>query len=243
MGTLSIHSLLPDAEALLDLEPEELAGVLLEYLNSLPPSEEQQLNRHNFFLSSTKDYPQDREKEVRQALMEAWVWLEHEGLLVPNPDQSGEWVVISRRGRELETRDRVSDYRHANLLPRQQLHLRIAHKGWATFLRREYDTAVFQAFREVEVRVREAGQFAEADYGASLMRDAFRKGGPLRDNSAPESEEDSLSHLFAGAMGYFKNPSSHRNVSIEPREAVKMIMLASHLLGIVDKRSPADSAA
>ena len=33
---MSIHSLVPDAKALLELEPEELAGVLMEYLNSFP---------------------------------------------------------------------------------------------------------------------------------------------------------------------------------------------------------------
>ena len=33
---MSTHSIIPDPEALLALEPEELAGVILEYLNSHP---------------------------------------------------------------------------------------------------------------------------------------------------------------------------------------------------------------
>ena len=40
-----------------------------------------------------------------------------------------------------------------------------------------------------------------------------------------------------------KNPHSHRSVTIESTEAAEMIVLASHLLGIVDKRSSNDSAA
>ncbi len=45
---MSIYSILPDAEALLNLEPEELAGVVLEYLNSLSPMNATQMHRGNF---------------------------------------------------------------------------------------------------------------------------------------------------------------------------------------------------
>ena len=230
---MSIYSLVPDATALLELEAEELAGVLMEHLNSLSTSEQENLSRHNFLIGI------GHIEDLKQAFMEAWVWLEHEGLLVPKPG-SENWVVISRRGRRLRTRDQVSSYRHANLLPRNQLHPRIAQKVWAMFLRGDYDTAVFQAFKEVEVRVREAAQCADTDLGVDLMRKAFGVGGLLTDAAAPKGEQEALSHLFAGAIGSYKNPHSHRSVTIEPEEAVEMIMLASHLLGIVDKRSSND---
>ena len=241
---MSIHSLVPDAEALIELEPEELAGVLMEYLNSLPASEQGNLNRYNFSLPHTvREYPREHQDALRQALMEAWVWLEREGLLVPKAGSQGEWVVISRRGRQLRTRDQVHSYRRANLLPRKQLHGRIAQKVWASFLRGDYDTAVFQAFKEVEVRVREAAQCADTDLGVRLMRKAFGEKGPLTDASAPKAEQQALSDLFVGAIGSYKNPHSHRSVTIESAEAAEMIVLASHLLGIVDKRSSDDSAA
>ena len=235
---MSIHSLLPDANALLELEPEELAGVLMEHFNSLPVSEQQDLNRNNFNHNHTvREYPQEQQDDVQQALMEAWVWLEHEGFLVPKPGSHGEWVVISRRGSQLRTRDQVHSYRRANRLPRHQLHPRIAHKVRASFLRGEYDTAVFQAFKEVEVLVREAAQYADTDYGVNLMRKAFGEGGALADAAAHVAEQQALSDLFAGAIGSYKNPHSHRSVTIESAEAADMIVLASHLLGIVDKRS------
>ena len=107
--------------------------------------------------------------------------------------------------RPLRTRDDVSAYREANRLPRQQLHPRITQKVSASFLRGDYDTAVFQAFKEVEVRVREAARCADTDVGVRLMRKAFDKNGPLADAEAPEAEREALAHLFAGAIGSYKN--------------------------------------
>ena len=239
---MSIHSLVPDAEALLELDPEELAGIVMEHLNSLPASEQENLNRYNFGLEHTvQDYPSDHRHALRQALMEDWVWLEREGLLVPKPGSQGEWVVISRRGRQLQTRNQVHFYRRGNRLPRRQLHPRIAQKVWASFLRGDYDTAVFQAFKEVEVRVREVANCADTDLGVNLMRRAFGERGLLTDRSAHKAEQQALADLFAGAIGSYKNPHSHRSVTIESSEAADMIVLASHLLGIVDKRSSDDS--
>jgi len=50
--------IIPDAELLLSLEPEELAGVVLEYLNALSTDDRGLLNRHNFCLPHTvTEYP------------------------------------------------------------------------------------------------------------------------------------------------------------------------------------------
>ena len=180
----SIHSIIPDPEALLSLEPEELAGVLMQHLNSLPEQERNSLSKHNFSLphGSASEYPQEHRDKITKALMEAWNWLEREGLLAPKPGDV-EWSFITRRGLSLTNASDVEAYRKANILPKQLLHPIIAQKVWATFLRGDYDTAVFQSFKEVEVKVREVGGFAADDIGVNLMRKAFDpNSGPLTDS-------------------------------------------------------------
>lgn len=237
MPEVSLNSLLPDPEAVLALEPEELAGIVLQYLNSAG-ADSGQLNRYNFSLPHTvQDYPPEYRNRISCALMEAWMWLEREGLLAPKPGSQGEWVFVTRRGQQLATPEALQRYRRGNLLPRHLLHPRLAQKVWSSFLRGDYDTAVFQAFKELEVRVREAGRFSNTDLGVPLVRKAFDpETGPLSDTAAPLAEREALAHLVAGAIGSYKNPHSHRNINIEPQEAMEMIMLANHLLGIVERR-------
>jgi len=239
----SLISMLPDSASVLVLEPEELAGVLLEYFNSMTPQEQFQLNRHNFLMSpEVLAYGKDPHDTLSRVFAEAWAWLERECLIALKPNAGGSYgYFITRRGQKLVDRNVYEAYRRATLLPRSLLHPRIESRVYGSFLRGAYDTAVFEALREVEVAVRNAAGFGPEKYGESMMRDAFKPAnGPLTDKTALKSEQEAMANLFAGAIGLYKNPSSHRTETVrDPAVAVEVIILANHLLRLVEERKTA----
>ena len=127
----------------------------------------------------------------------------------------------------------VADVLTDDLLPKRLLHRVVSQKVLPIFMQGSYGPAVFEAFKQVEVAVREVGGYAETDYGTKLMRMAFNpENGALTDSQ--DAEKQARSDLFAGAIGSYKNPGSHRDVEIAAEEAAGLIVFASHLLGIVD---------
>jgi uncharacterized protein (TIGR02391 family) len=130
-------------------------------------------------------------------------------------------------------------FTYALELPKDLIHPSIREEVWLQASLGQWATAVFIAFRQVEETVRAAGGYSPNNVGVSLMRDAFHKdNGPLTNKGDPLAEREALSSLFAGAIGSYKNPHSHRKVAgLEATEAREIVMLASHLLRIVEDRT------
>ena len=245
MTVKTIYSMLPDAGALISLEPEELAGIVLEHIKSHSGLNQGYVNRYNFGIAGNtySEFPIERQDHVGKALMEAWMWLEREGLIAPKLEDTGLWFYVTKRGQRIDGSAGIEAYRRSAVLPKQFLHPTIAQKCWSSFLRGEYDTSVFQGFKELEVAIRAAINASDDLLGTDLARRAFAtEGGLLTNATAQRGEKEALGHMMAGALGSYKNPHSHRNVALSVEEAAEMLIHASHLLKIVDARTAALNA-
>jgi hypothetical protein len=130
MASRSLKSFVPTADELLSLDLPRLGGILLAHLKSYEGLNTvyqraglnrdyfiAMLERRNVGLGPLPDKEPEygtRQPEVTQAMVEAWNWLEREGLLIRNPQQSADWFLISREGeKQLQ---RFAQYEHLEKL-------------------------------------------------------------------------------------------------------------------------------
>jgi uncharacterized protein (TIGR02391 family) len=214
----------PPMQEIPSIEPEELGPFILRQLKR----DGSLHNRFNFFTCVPN--------EVASYLMEGWVWLEREGFIAVRPnDQFGLQYFVTRKGDRVADTEDFEAYKKAAMFS-AYLDAALIRMVKPLFVRGDYDTAVFRAFKEVEVRVRKKAKYGNDKYGRDLMVQAFGPTGPLTDKSAPKGDQDAMRELFAGAISQCKNPSSHREVQFEdPAEAIDLICFANQLLRIVER--------
>jgi uncharacterized protein (TIGR02391 family) len=188
-------------------------------------------------------------KLMKPIVAEAFGWLESEGLIIKDyTEHTGDWYLVSRRGRAIKEAADLSSYAKRAYLPRDVLREDVAEVALSPFLAGRYDEAVRAAFTRLEVSIREAAGYGHEQYGVAMVRDAFGAGnkggsslGPLADPDMEFTEREAVAHLLAGAIGYIKNPLSHRELNIDDaRLAASRILLANDLMytlaGHVEKK-------
>ncbi len=241
----TLQSLFPTAEELLAVDPEDLAPILVRLVASRggmfwPDAVAEIKTGSGGTTERDFGYPYHKKHQIEALLGEAWECLRRDGLIMPAPDQNGRngYMVLTKAGRAALEEGGLERVRAVRALPKELLHPAIARRALAAFRRGDYDEALREAFITVEVSVREAGGYAAEEIGVDLMRTAFNpKIGRLADQSLHEREREGYSHIFAGAIGAFKNPHSHRKpVVTDPLMAIDQLLFASHLLRIVDSR-------
>lgn len=241
------------AEELLALGPEMVAQGILRFLadqrgpfgvHDAPfPMGRPLLTLEGFtnWIRQAHDWYVEQVAEVNRAVLEAWAYLEREGFLAPVWHRNTQCYFVTDRGL-LAAKDDASwqEYSEARRLPSAMLHPAVRRAVWSNYVRGQYPVAVFAAMKEVEIAVREAAGLPLGDHGVDMMRKrAFKVAeppGPLTDMDLPASEQEAMMSLFAGAIGLFKNPHGHRHQDLGAGEAAEILVLASHLLRIVDRR-------
>ena len=175
------------------------------------------------------------------AAAEAWQWILANALVARTPSQGAtEAVFVTRFGNEVLARGvdfmRATQRISTDLMPELEAKVR------PQYLLGDYELAALAAMREVEIAVRERANLDPKLIGTDLMRQAFKVGGPLADPAASISETEAQASLYAGAVGLFKNPLSHRRVDYtDPIQASEIVILADLLLRTLKLGQSAES--
>jgi hypothetical protein len=166
---------LPDQDQALKMSIEELAGCLVIHHRAQP-----HFNVHNVMCEidnpsgtlSQQPINYQRRNAYKEALVEAYGWGFTEGLFTYDPNQIvNNWWRVSRRGRLLNNSVDALTFAAREILPKAFLHPTIAEHAAPIFHAGRFDTSVFEAFKQVEIAVKQASA-VKAD-GATLMKTAF----------------------------------------------------------------------
>jgi uncharacterized protein (TIGR02391 family) len=151
-------------------------------------------------------------------------------------DDEGEEVYFpTKKGfrfPESEFRRVVKEY---VLMPETYVHPLIVMKSFSLLNQGQFESAVLQAYKTVETRIREKISATSEEYGVKLIRKAFNpESGPLTDYGLPKAEREAFCNYIAGAFGFYKNPCSHRDIELDFISAFDRIVVASDLLKAIE---------
>ena len=177
--------------------------------------------------------------EMKYRFYEALHELYLQNLIMKDPCHDGSRFsfTLTTRGKEIaEKQLDIDEYslRLENFVEDREL----IEKCQESFNSGEYETAIFSAYRLLEIKVREKAELTENDIGKGLMQSAFapKKTSKLQiPTCKTEPEEVGALNLFLGAIQFIRNPHGHRVVDYEnPRTALRIMVFAELLLELVN---------
>jgi uncharacterized protein (TIGR02391 family) len=183
-------------------------------------------------------YNAQARSDLERVIARAWKALENAGFIEEPDSYNGKngFRVPSAEGRQAYKATDYIGVRMRTKFTREMFHPSLPDAAWNAFSVGDYDTAVFEAFKSLEVAVRIKGGFASTDFGAALMKKAFDPdSGPLRDQAATRSRRVARCELFTGSFGEIRNPKGHNDPTItDALLAVEELMTAGMLRRIAD---------
>jgi uncharacterized protein (TIGR02391 family) len=222
-------------ESLLEFSAEEVESLPIDRLAILVLKhlvDTKERSSHNFLNSgNVMGLPES----VRSCWSEALNWLVSKNLVARGTPRNlkADSIFVTRLGKKI-LEEGLETIRATERLD-VTLHKRL-NQVKSQFLIGEYELAAFAAMREVEIRVRELSGADSSLLGVNLMRMSFGGNGKLADPELDPGERVGIMELFAGAIGTFKNPPSHRQVDYaDPTEASEVVLLADLLMRLLDR--------
>jgi len=133
---MELNSLIPDGNALLAMEPEDLAPAVLRTLNAMnsnrghsDPDRRENISISNYCVGQAQRYQTVSQNQLAWAIGAAFQHLINTGMVTPNPfSHPSGWYVLTTRARALRTEADYDRYRHASRYPRGSIHPLIEQK-------------------------------------------------------------------------------------------------------------------
>jgi uncharacterized protein (TIGR02391 family) len=222
-----------------EFSKHKLKNLFLEFLYELRPGGkmDHHTNNVNAIVESWIDeYSKIQLTEnERQKLSEGVNELRNANLICQDYKQGPNFVVLTQKGKKLVEDGKEVDLYGVQLqeVVRNDELLSVCLDNFETG---KFDTAVFSAFRLVEEKIRKKAELDENHLGVTLVTEALHpeKGLLFIPQCRVKSEQEGIYNLFKGAIAFFKNPISHREVKYEdPLTTIRIIGFAEFLLQII----------
>jgi uncharacterized protein (TIGR02391 family) len=204
--------------------------------NTLPV----ELFNHAISTGAVQPHQRALQDQLERSCRRALDYLDRNRLIEPAPGMNGAngYVLLTPEGRALNNPVDFDQLRTRAWLRPEMLHPKLRGKPYKDFQDGHLGSAVFEAFKIVEIETREAAGLADTEIGQNMMLKVYGENGALTDPSESEAMRNALARLAAGALGRFKNPGSHTHRTFDDAlEAIEELMLASRLLRFVDQRT------
>jgi uncharacterized protein (TIGR02391 family) len=164
--------------------------------------------------------------------------LEEEGMVALSRSQHSIGVSLRQRAFEAVAQDpapgALDPETPVARLTLEGLHPGICAVAGTLFASGHYSQAIFEAFKLLEVRVREASGLSVS--GRDLMAQAFSEKRPLiclahEGGRSGDDEQEGFKLIFMGAIQGIRNPKGHELIDLrDPQRALEYLALASLLM-------------